>query len=112
MVSHQHFIASKTPDESLIIKNIKLILFMFCCQFFSSVVCVFACFSGLEEQQEVLLTHFDEVIEVAPNFKITAKCGNIIAGGLLMITDFIFGLLCVHSISFISSLMFYHQFNN
>jgi len=36
-------------------------------------------FSGLEEQQEVLLTHFDEVVEVAPNFKITAKCGNIIA---------------------------------
>ena len=41
-------------------------------------------FSGLNEEQEVLLTHSDEATRVAPNFKITAKCGNIIAGTFLL----------------------------
>lgn len=30
--------------------------------------------------QEVLLTHSDEATEIAPEFKVTAKCGNIIVG--------------------------------
>ena len=62
------------------ISHLSYLACMFYCQLYSSFLCVFGCFSGLEEQQEVLLTHFDEVVEVAPNFKITAKCGNIIAG--------------------------------
>eukprot|EP00795_Rhopilema_esculentum_P006678 gene6678-12235_t len=36
-------------------------------------------FSGLNEEQDVLLTHFDHATRVAPDFKVTAKCGNIIA---------------------------------
>eukprot|EP00112_Aurelia_sp_Birch-Aquarium-sp1_P017724 Seg414.2 transcript_id=Seg414.2/GoldUCD/mRNA.D3Y31 product="GMP synthase" protein_id=Seg414.2/GoldUCD/D3Y31 len=35
-------------------------------------------FHNLNEMQEVLLTHSDEATEIAPEFKVTAKCGNII----------------------------------
>jgi len=39
-------------------------------------------FSGLKEQQKVLMTHYEEVKDVAPSFKIIARSGNVIAGKL------------------------------
>lgn len=35
-------------------------------------------FSGLVEEQDVLLTHSDQVAKLAPDFKVTSKCGDII----------------------------------
>ncbi|XP_065060738.1 GMP synthase [glutamine-hydrolyzing]-like isoform X2 [Rhopilema esculentum] len=36
-------------------------------------------FSGLQERQEVLLTHYEEASDIAPDFKVTATSGDIIA---------------------------------
>lgn len=56
-----------------------------CCQLYRGICMyfMFVCFSGLEKEQEVLLTHGDSIDTLADSFKAVAQSGNIIAGNVL-----------------------------